>query len=245
MRECLEEIRLPKAVLAGEMIRQADAKATLGGLITAHRRESPAGSVLILEGEETSSIFLVLSGWLLATKSLADGQRQIIDIILPGGILEPACADRGRSAVEIQTLTDVTLAAIPRKRWRGACDRHPDIDEMTHRVIGAAMSRMSARMIRLGKAPAETVIAFALCELCLRSTARALADGTQFHIPMTQQQLGDFCGLSAVHVCRTLRRLARNDVLSVKDHMNIVIHDMDAMARIAEIDVEALRAEII
>lgn len=245
MLACLEEIGPPMTTLPGELRREGDARATLCAMITAHGRHMPAGTVLKLDGEEMTSILLVLSGWLMASKSLADGQRQIIDIILAGGVLEPASADRTRSALEIETLTDARVAAIPRARWREACHRHLELDEWHHRTMAAAMSRQAERMMRLGKAPAETVIAFALCELCLRSTVEGLVAGRGFHIPMTQQQLGDFCGLSAVHVCRTLRRLQRNGVLSVTDHMDIVVHDVDAMSEIAGIDVPALRNEII
>jgi len=245
VNNCLKEIGLPEATLPRELRRQEEAQVTLCALTTAHRRDHPAGTILKLEGEDTGSIFLVLSGWLLASKSLAEGQRQIIDIILPGGILDPASANPGISALEIETLTDVELAAIPRVRWRQACDEHRELAEMNLQVIDAAMSRRAERMMRLGKAPAETIITFALCELCLRSTDHGLVEDREFHIPMTQQQLGDFCGLSAVHICRTLRRLQRNEVLSVTDHMDIVVHDLDAMATLAEIDIDALREEII
>ena len=244
MHKSLAENGPSEAVLPW-LTAKDDAQSTLNALIAAYRRDRPAGTILKLEGDDTASVLMVLSGWLLASKSLNDGQRQIIDIILPGGILEPASANPGLSALEVETLTDVSLAAIPRARWRDACTDYREIEELNHRVQGAAMARRAERMMRLGKAPAESVIAFALCELCLRSTVHGLVEGVTFHIPMTQQLLGDFCGLSAVHICRTLRRLERNEVLSVTNHMNIVIHDMEAMADIAEIDIDALREEII
>ena len=244
MHKSLAENGPSEAVLPW-LTAKDDAQSTLNALIAAYRRDRPAGTILKLEGDDTASVLMVLSGWLLASKSLNDGQRQIIDITLPGGILEPASANPGLSALEVETLTDVSLAAIPRARWRDACTDYREIEELNHRVQGAAMARRAERMMRLGKAPAESVIAFALCELCLRSTVHGLVEGVTFHIPMTQQLLGDFCGLSAVHICRTLRRLERNEVLSVTNHMNIVIYDMEAMADIAEIDIDALREEII
>lgn len=245
MLERLEETGLSEAMLPDRLHLPEEAQTLLCKLIHAHKRSYPAGTVLKLEGDDTGSVFLVLSGWLLASKTLADGQRQIVDIILSGGILEPASANPGVSALEVETLTDLNVAVIPRTRWHDACASCRDLAELNHQIGDAAMSRMAERMTRLGKAPAETMIAYALCELCLRSTTRGLAAGTAFHIPMTQQQLGDFCGLSAVHICRTLRRLERNGVLSVTDHMDIEVHDLDAMTALAEIDIDALRQEII
>jgi CRP/FNR family transcriptional regulator, anaerobic regulatory protein len=79
----------------------------------------------------------------------------------------------------------------------------------------------------------------------VRSSETACADCDGFHIPMTQQQLGDFTGLSAVHICRTLRRLQRAGILTVTDHMNVVIHNLDALAKIAGIDPGSLHQQIV
>jgi len=245
MRECLEEIGLPQIALPAALSHQVEANARICALIAGYRRDYPARSILKLEGEETNSIYLVLSGWLLTSKTMADGQRQIVDVILPSGIVEPASADPNTSAVEIETLTDNSIAVIPRQEWRRACVEYPELAELGHQIVAEAFSRICERMLRLGKAPAETMIAFVLCELFLRSSTRRLVDGAKFHIPMTQQQLGDLCGLSAVHICRTLRRLKRNGVLDVTDHMDIVVHDMQALVEIAKIDLEELHREIL
>ena len=63
-------------------------------------------------------------------------------------------------------------------------------------------------------------------------------------MPLGQQQLGDFTGLSSVHVCRTLRRLNRIGVIRTGDHMDILIRDLPALADLAQVDLAALRKEI-
>lgn len=214
-------------------------------LINAHLQKRAAGTVLKLEGETNGSVYLVLSGWICVSKSMVDGHRQIVDIVLPGGVLEPATADISTSGVEIQALTDVTCAVIPREIWQRFVDANPELGLMLQREIGAAMTRMSERMLRLGKGTAESIIAFVFCELCLRSTGLSLWEVRKFHIPMTQQQLGDLCGLSSVHICRTLRRFKRNGVLDVRDHMEVTFHDIDTLADIAQIDPDALQNELV
>jgi hypothetical protein len=66
-----------------------------------------------------------------------------------------------------------------------------------------------------------------------------------FHVPLGQQHLGDFTGLSSVHVCRTLRRLGRLGTLTTDDHMDIRIHDLPDLADRAGVNIATLRAEII
>jgi CRP-like cAMP-binding protein len=229
----------------------SDAYTAFCRLIDGHRMERRAGAIIRLEGEGEDTgngdgtVYFVLSGWLIASKSTLEGHRQIIDVMLPGDSLDPGAAGGDMSAIEVQALTDTTLAVIEGSDWTRLLLRHPEIGRAANRTGKAAIWRMSERMLRLGKGSAESIIAFTLCELCMRSTDHGLVAGRKFHIPMTQQQLGDLCGLSAVHVCRTLRRLERNGVISVTDHMDIVFHDLDALTEIAEIDPETLRQEII
>lgn len=237
--------RIPAGIMPIGLRPRSPAGAAFCAIVESHRAERTAGAILKLEGEGTDRVYFVLSGWLATSKSTVEGHRQILDVLLPGGLLDPSSADADTSAIEIAALTDTSLAAIHRDPWSLLLGRHPEIARAVNRAAMAAMSRITGRMLRLGRGSAQSVVAYALCELCLRSSPQGLVDGGAFHIPMTQQQLGDLCGLSAVHICRTLRRLRRNGVLTVADHMTITVQDVDALAAIAEIDPEALRREII
>lgn len=225
--------------------RPPDGGAAFGVLVDHHRFQRKAGSILTLEGEGAGGLYVLVSGWLVAAKSMIDGSRQIVDVVLPGGFLDPASADACTNAVEVQALTDVSFAAIPRPDWQRLLRERPDIARLSERSARAAMARITGRMLRLGKGRAETILAFVLCELCVRSSPGGLIEGHAYHIPMTQQQLGDFCGLSAVHVCRTLRRFKDAGILDPRAQMRIVICDLDALAAIAEIDPEALCRQIV
>ncbi len=221
------------------------ARTVLQGLAGEHGFIRPVGHITKLEGDDATAIYLVKSGWLLVSKSLEDGQRQIIDIVMAGQFLDPGSADCKVSAFEVQALTDIEVAVIPRNAWERAALKNAELHRLFHSDLRSALSRMSGRMLRLGKGTAENIIAYTLFELCLRSTRNNMVGGVMFHIPMTQQQLGDFCGLSAVHICRTLRRFSRIGLLDVTDHMNFVVWDVHKLAEIAEVDPAALRREVV
>lgn len=214
-------------------------------VVSAHTIGRGQGKVLKLEGEAIRTVLYVVSGWIAVSKSTRDGHRQIVDILLAGDLMNPGSADQDISAVDIEPLSYAKIAPLPRHKWLKLLDDHPALGMALDRNTGAALSRMSERMLRLGKGTAESRIAYAICELCLRSSAAGLIDGNEFHIPMNQQQLGDFTGLSPVHVCRTLRRFKRKGIVKVADHMDISIGDLETLAGIAEIDPSTLRKEII
>jgi CRP/FNR family transcriptional regulator, anaerobic regulatory protein len=204
-----------------------------------------AGTLVKLEGELSCSVFVMVSGWIALNKTLPDGEKQILDFLLPGEVVDPGSADPLTSALEVEAITDVELAVIPRRTWEQLLHAHEAIRTVQGRVAAAAQARMSERLLRMGKANAQVRVAYALLELFLRLKTGSAADGDQFHLPFTQQELGDFAGLSSVHVCRTLRRLKRHGIVETAGHMDVLICDVQALAEAAQVNLEELRNEII
>ncbi|SDZ60015.1 cAMP-binding domain of CRP or a regulatory subunit of cAMP-dependent protein kinases [Jannaschia faecimaris] len=219
--------------------------AALERTLKTHRRGHRAGSMIELEGGKSNVTYCVLSGWLSLSKSMPDGQRQIIDFALPGDILNPTSADNASSTLQIEAVTYTTVSAIPRNIWGSLTDGLPQLSLLENRIIAGTFSRFSERMLRLGKGSAEARIAYALIELYIRLSAIGQVHGDSFHLPLTQQTLGEFVGLSSVHVCRMVRRLSRLGVISMEGHMAITILDMGTLANIAGIDPGRLENSII
>lgn len=200
---------------------------------------------LQLSSDPTHVIFFVLEGWLVVSKSTEDGQRQIVDFVLPGEVFDPGSAAAMQSSTDLTALTPARISSIPHASWHALLRDHRDLQKVLNRRVAASYARIAERLLRVGRGHAEVRIAYAICELCLRSTELGLVEGNEFHLPVTQQVLGDFVGLSSVHVNRTLRRLRREGIFRTGDHLDIVIEDVERLAEIAEINLDDLRAEII
>ncbi len=214
-------------------------------LLVRDKRTVDKGSILKSEADESRERFYVLEGWLAASKSLQDGEQQTLDFVLPGESYDPTSADYRTSFVQLEVLCDAVIAIIGRAEWERLLQDHSDLQYSEKINEIAAQARHSERMLRLGKSSAETRIAYALIELCMRLTAINLTEDGAFQVPLGQKQLGDFTGLSSVHVCRTLRRMNRLGLITTQDHMDITIHDVSKLAEHAEVDLGTLRKEII
>ena len=59
-----------------------------------------------------------------------------------------------------------------------------------------------------------------------------IENGDHFHLPMTQEQLGDHLGLTLVHVNRTLKKLREEEILTVRTG-HVQIHDLNGLASYA------------
>ena len=134
---------------------------------------------------------------------------------------------------------------MPKADWALLRRKMPALRDHERAQTAAGLARLSERILRLGKGTAETRVAYALLELGLRLRAIDQVQGRTFHVPLTQQQLGDYVGLSSVHVCRTMRRMVTNGILSMRDHMDIRIHDIHALCALAGAEMEPLDRLII
>ena len=210
-----------------------------------HMRAFKAGSSLLFEGDESNAMFYVKSGWITLSKSLENGQTQIIDFALPGDVVDPTSADGVTVPFNVEALTDAVIAVVPFQDWEAILRDDPDLRRVAHTLDAAEQARRAERMLRLGKGTAEMRVAYALLEFCVRLGSACQSDDPTFHIPITQQQLGDFIGLSSVHVCRTMRRMARNNVVEMTDHMDIHVIDSSTLVELAGVDADVLEREIV
>jgi CRP-like cAMP-binding protein len=68
-------------------------------------------------------------------------------------------------------------------------------------------------VVNIGQRGSRSRIAHLLCEFAYRVTAQRLATDGIYELPMTQEQLADATGLTAVHVNRVLQALQREGLI--------------------------------
>lgn len=222
-----------------------DANAALLGLIKMSLRLTRARCVLQLANYRAGHVFLPLEGWLVVSKLDPEGARMIVDFVLPGHAFDPASASAAVAAADVAALDNGRVAAIPRAAWQRYLAAHPPARVLFSRQRAAGYARLAERMLRLGKSRAETKMAYAICELGLRANPLGLVAGQGFRLPLTQHALGEYLGLSSVHVNRTIRAMARAGLLAYRGQLEIVIHDLAGLAALAQVDLPELQAAII
>ncbi|MBM7482160.1 MULTISPECIES: Crp/Fnr family transcriptional regulator [Bradyrhizobium] len=169
-------------------------------------RQVSDGETLLRQGEDTSRCVFVVSGFLYQARIVGD-RSQILAFHVPGDmpclhtlLVSPMDADLvglGPSLVgyvahsQLKQLLDGSIH-LTRAFWRET-------------LIDAAISRQW--IARLGAQAALPKVAHLICELAARLEVVGLVKNGRFQMPMTQRHVADACGLSIVHVNRTIQEL--------------------------------------
>ena len=189
-----------------------------------------AGTELLAEGETTDKLYVVLSGWVLLHRILEDGRRQILDFALPGSVLGYRARPDAAQPFSAEALTDTEIAVIPLSRVREALTNGSTCALSLLNAANDALLGAFDTLTDIGRRTAREAIANFLLRMDRRiRNAIEVSDSVSVPLPLTQEHIGDTLGLTAVHVCRTLRRL-REDGLVEAGRGRLKILDKNALA---------------
>lgn len=165
------------------------------------------------EGDQVDRTFIIDYGWASLYKILANGERQIIDFPLAGDVIGLRGA-KGSAQRSFMAVTDVLVYEAPASALVATIARSEHLarffiaEEARHKAI------ILEHLTNLGRRNALGRTAHLLLELGARLQAVGLADETGYDCPLTQNDLADALGLTAIHVNRMLRELREADLLS-------------------------------
>lgn len=196
-------------------------------------RQVPGGRIITRSGVTLSESLLLIEGFACRYKDLADGQRQIMELHVPGDFVDLHSFLLKRLEHDVGAITAVQLAAVPHDRLRIITERHPHLARMLwfSTLLDAAIHR--ERILSVGRRTALARIAHLLCELYVRLEIVGLAGGHRFQLPLTQADIADANGLTSVHVNRMLRKLRDDEMLTFRGG-EVVIQDWDRLQQVAE-----------
>jgi CRP-like cAMP-binding protein len=209
----------------------ADRDALLGLSVELHTLD--AATYLVRQGDRRTRTCLVASGFAFRQKLTSSGTRQILSVSIPGDFVDLDSALLDVADHNVQALTRCQVAFIPRTEIRMLIDQHPRVAVALWLDTLVDASIFQEWILNVGRRDARGRIAHLLCEFARRLEVAGLANGDSFQFPMTQEQLADATGLTAVHVNRTLRGLEKEGLIE-RDGRRLRIPDREALRDAAD-----------
>jgi CRP-like cAMP-binding protein len=174
----------------------------------------------------------LIEGWAYQHQILTDGRRQILDFSLPGALLGIQARPAAAMSHAAESLTGVTVAALPRWWLCEIFDREPNFAMLVLSSTVNALDLAYDSITDVGRRNAYESVAHLMLTLFTR--VRAQCPGTSSDsvaLPLTQLLIADALGLTYAHVCRTLATLRGDGVLKLRDG-TLTILDFDRLGEI-------------
>jgi CRP-like cAMP-binding protein len=211
-----------------------DEERVIRGLVSETKRFAP-DTVLVRTGQQLQVSMLALDGWLFRSKDLPTGERQVLEIHLPGDFADLHGFTLKQLDHDIITVTETIIGFVPHERLTELTNAHPHLTRVywLSTNIDAAVTREMA--LSLGQRSALSRMAHLFCELRARLAIIGRTNGASFEFPLTQRELAECLGLTVVHVNRTLQELRRMGLVETANR-RLTILDLERLEAVADFD---------
>lgn len=207
----------------------------------ADAREMGARRNIIREGDRPDHVHLMIDGWGARYKLLPDGARQITAFLIPGDFCDLHVTILGEMDHGIATLTKSRVAYIPRGKMDALTER-PSLAKAFWWATLVDESVLRNWIVNIGRRDAYEAIGHLICELYVRMKNVGLVEDLRYDLPLTQEEIGDALGLTAVHVNRVLQRLRSEDLISFR-RGSLIIHDYERLEKASGFNANYLHIE--
>lgn len=215
---------LTEDILTGaRQLRQAFLAAPV---LTANR-----DTVLIPADIRSPPALFITRGLAYRAMVLADGRRSIADILVPRDIVGAGHSVLGRCDYDIVAAAPLRYRLLKAETIRELMrDRQVCLRVLTLAV--EAQGRIDHHLTAVTRLDARGRIASMIVGVYERLRQHELITRPTFNLPLTQEQIADYLGITMVHVSRTLRRM-REERLVIVDRQVVIILDLDELRRAA------------
>lgn len=197
---------------------------------------------LVSEGDRPRFVHLVLDGWGCRYKSLPDGKRQIVGLFVPGDFCDVNVYILRHMDHSIGAITRLKVAMITPDEMHALTEGRPRITQALwwHELVTTAIQREWT--VNLGQRSAYERLGHLLVELYLRLKTVGRAEDGRCDFPLTQNDLADATGLTAVHVNRTLQELRRDGFIEL-ERKQLRILDLERLKDVSMFNANYLHLE--
>ncbi len=194
-------------------------------------KEISAEASLVREGDHPTHCIVVMSGFAFRSKLADTGKRQILSFHPAGDMPDLYGLLLDRMDHDLIALSPAKVAFISHRHINHLIQERPNLARALWRETIVDASIFREWIVNLGTRDAAARLAHLLAELRTRLGAVGLVADDQFDFPVTQADLAEALGISAVHVNRVIQAFRNQGVLELKRNI-VTLKDFERLSRI-------------
>ncbi|HEX5481765.1 MAG TPA: Crp/Fnr family transcriptional regulator [Terriglobia bacterium] len=189
---------------------------------------SPGQSIFV-EGDLCAGLYVIESGQIKIFRTSPNGREQILTIEEGGAsVAELPVFDGGPYPASASAITEASLLHIRKNDFEALCLEHPEVALKVLKVVGSRLRRMVTLINELSFSSVRHRLAALLLRLA-QNEGSETAQGVEFNLPSTNQEIAAQIGTVRELVSRNLGRLQGMGVIQVEGK-KVMVPDLEALA---------------
>ena len=193
-------------------------------------RSFEAGQPIAWAGDRMDFVASVVSGLCTLSRSMEDGRRQIMGLLMSSDFI----GRPGREVVryDVVAVSDVLLCCFRRKPFETLVRETPHIG---NRLLDMSLDELDAArewMLLLGRKTARERIASLLVMIIEREHGMSRTGAKPNHsldLPLSRENVADFLGMTLETVSRQLSQLKKDGVIQLEGRRGVIVPDFDRL----------------
>ena len=193
-------------------------------------RRYRAGAALILEGDESKHVFVLLDGSVKIASTAPDGRELLLAVRGAGEVIGELSALEGGStsrSASVLALEPVSARSIPGPEFVDYLATHPEAMLLLVRGLIGRLHDADRRRVEFGSFDTLNRVARLLAEMA-EATGRPAGDGVELGVPLSQEELAGMVSASRESVTRALTTLRRRGLVTT-GRKSVVVTDVAAL----------------
>ncbi|MGM0984582.1 MAG: Crp/Fnr family transcriptional regulator [Pseudomonadota bacterium] len=192
---------------------------------------------------KVGELFILQSGWACSIRCTADGEQQVIELLLPGDIIGLREFTFGRHVSEASMVTRGTIQPFHHENIVDVIAASTPLAIALFATISRQEALLTERMLITLHRSARSRLLHFMIETFFRLDKVRHVTLAAFDFPVSQRLLGSILGLSAVHINRILKTLEQDGILK-KFRGHIEVYDAKQLFEEAQFDRDYLGDEM-
>ncbi len=193
------------------------------------------GAAIVTAGERVEHVFVISKGWAVRFRTLDDGRRQIVNVMLPGDCFDLQALVAAKADHSVEALTNLELQRLKSEDFLSAIRSNARLAMAFWWTAVQEESILREQIVRLGRRSGRERLAHMLLELRRRLLQAGQEVGEVLALPMSREVLADLLGLSSVHVSRSVTALREAGLIRTSNG-SIRLTDIEGLAEVAQFD---------
>lgn len=180
------------------------------------------------------SVYAIRSGYVKTYRLTDDGEEQVTGFYFPGEVFGMDGISKSSHNCSAKALESTAICEIPFSRFQSLTSELPSLQMHFFQLMSQEITSDQQLITLLSKKTAKERIATFILTVSSRNANRQLSP-TEFRLPFSRTDIGNYLGLTVETVSRTFSQLGKEGLIAL-DHKDVRIVDVGELRAVANLD---------